>query len=225
MRKLFILSLLFVYWSVCLNAQNPSVTTFMGIPVDGSKQEMISRLKSKGFKESTEGNGGLSGEFNGRNVNLNIVTYHDKVYRIVVSDDEASDERSIQIRFNNLCSQFEKNERYISPEDYRIPDDEDIAIQSFLYKKRYQAVFYQIPDSEEFVKNYLLVNMIQKYSLEELGRLHKERKEEIADELRKALLDACYKMPVWFMISGDKDEYRIVMYYDNEYNRANGEDL
>lgn len=31
--------------------------------------------------------------------------------------------------------------------------------------------------------------------------------------------------PVWFMISEYGGKYYITMYYDNEYNRANGEDL
>jgi len=33
------------------------------------------------------------------------------------------------------------------------------------------------------------------------------------------------KKSVWFMISRDYGEYSIVMYYDNEYNHSNGEDL
>ena len=33
------------------------------------------------------------------------------------------------------------------------------------------------------------------------------------------------KKPVWFMISNSGGEYYISMYYDNEYNKANGEDL
>ena len=31
--------------------------------------------------------------------------------------------------------------------------------------------------------------------------------------------------PVWFMISEHYGKYYITMFYDNEYNRANGEDL
>ncbi len=30
---------------------------------------------------------------------------------------------------------------------------------------------------------------------------------------------------VWFMIDNSLGEYRIIMFYDNEYNQANGEDL
>ena len=33
------------------------------------------------------------------------------------------------------------------------------------------------------------------------------------------------KKPVWFMISENYGQYYITMFYDNEYNRANGEDL
>ena len=33
------------------------------------------------------------------------------------------------------------------------------------------------------------------------------------------------KRMVWFMIGEEYGRYRIVMYYDNEYNRSNGEDL
>lgn len=33
------------------------------------------------------------------------------------------------------------------------------------------------------------------------------------------------KKSVWFRICGSYGEYFITMYYDNEYNHANGEDL
>lgn len=33
------------------------------------------------------------------------------------------------------------------------------------------------------------------------------------------------KRVVWFMIEKDYGRYCIVMYYDNVYNRSNGEDL
>lgn len=34
-----------------------------------------------------------------------------------------------------------------------------------------------------------------------------------------------FQRPVWFMISEFYGKYYIIMYYDNEYNHANGEDL
>jgi hypothetical protein len=38
-------------------------------------------------------------------------------------------------------------------------------------------------------------------------------------------LDIIDKKSVWFRISEYYGKYYIVMYYDNEYNHANGEDL
>ena len=32
-----------------VHLKSPNVTTFLGIPIDGSKQAMISNLKAKGF--------------------------------------------------------------------------------------------------------------------------------------------------------------------------------
>ncbi len=87
------------------------VTQFLGIPVDGTKTEMIQKLKAKGFKYNST-NDWLEGEFNGREVELSIVTDNNKVWRIVVMDKWVTDEANIKIRFNNLCRQFAKNEKY-----------------------------------------------------------------------------------------------------------------
>ena len=53
--------------------------------------------------------------------------------------------------------------------------------------------------------------------------------EEISQDIYKMAamyyLDKTTKKPVWFMISENYGKYYITMFYDNEYNRANGEDL
>jgi len=49
------------------------VTRFLGIPVDGSKSEMIHRLKEKGFQYN-QSTGALRGEFNGLEVDIYVVT-------------------------------------------------------------------------------------------------------------------------------------------------------
>ena len=38
-------------------------------------------------------------------------------------------------------------------------------------------------------------------------------------------MDVSTKKSVWFMISESYGKYYIIMFYDNEYIRANGEDL
>lgn len=40
-----------------------------------------------------------------------------------------------------------------------------------------------------------------------------------------AAMDKIRKKMVWFMIFRDFGDYWITMYYDNEYNMANGDDL
>ena len=35
----------------------------------------------------------------------------------------------------------------------------------------------------------------------------------------------CFHKVVWFMIDSNAGKYRIVMFYDNVLNQANGEDL
>ena len=61
MKKFFALSF-FLAFSAALFAQ-VEVTKFLGIPVDGTKSEMISKLKDKGFVD-VGAEGLLTGEFN-----------------------------------------------------------------------------------------------------------------------------------------------------------------
>ena len=96
MKNLLTVVMLFVF-STALYAQK-DVTKFLGIPVDGTKTAMIQKLKAKGFQYNSSGDY-LTGEFNGRDVRISVVTNNNKVYRIMVVDDNNSDETSIKIHF------------------------------------------------------------------------------------------------------------------------------
>jgi len=201
------------------------VTQFLGIPIDGSKSEMVRKLKEKGFRYSPTADV-LIGEFNGTEVIVQVVTNHNKVCRIVVADVNNVDEREIQIRFNKLCKQFANNPKYISLQDYTIPEDEDISYEITVHKKRYEAIFYQQPAVTDTVaiKEKIHSVIISKYTEEQL----ENPTEEIQSEIIKLYMEYVmggFKRPVWFMISNLYGKYCIIMYYDNEYNRANGEDL
>ena len=87
------------------------VTKFLGIPVDGTKQEMEQKLKNKGFVQ-INGLSGLSGEFNGKDVFVLIQTVKGKVWRLNIIDQRASTETLIKEHFNNLCEQFKNNPKY-----------------------------------------------------------------------------------------------------------------
>lgn len=141
MKKLFLFAMSLIF-SVALCAQN-GVTGFLGIPVDGTKAEMIRKLKAKGFVSSSLGDDILEGEFNGEKVYLTVVTNNRKVWRIMVSDVIERSETDIKIRFNNLCRQFMNNPKYGSGSDQAIPDDEKISNEMILHNKRYQASFFK----------------------------------------------------------------------------------
>ncbi len=246
MRKILLLIVLLAT-PIIMSAQK-DVTTFLGIPVDGLKSDMINALKAKGFVPSELDKDMLKGEFNGYDVNLSIVTNNNKVYRIVVVDENYVDETAIRIRFNNLCRQFENNPRYTALDDFTIPEDEKIPYEMLVNKKRYDAAFIQgqvseqpkldsLQTAQEFMK---LIE--QKFTEEQLANPTEEMQEEIKqlaisyaiDKLSKFFDDAINNTNtidnnmnklVWFMIDNQFGKYGIVMYYDNIYNQANGEDL
>ncbi len=208
-------------------AQEKDVTTFLGIPIDGFKSDMIQKLKEKGFTPSAYRSDILEGEFNGKDVNVHIVTNNNKVYRIMVADKNTIGETDIRIRFNNLCYQFEKNPRYIkiSDKEYSIPEDEKIGYNMKVNDKRYEAMYYQIQVDTLSLVNKARTTLLQKYTEEQLQNPTDEIAKEIAFESMCAVIDAVSNKQVWFMISEYKGEYYITMYYDNVLNKANGEDL
>ena len=214
------------------------VTKFLGIPVDGYRSEMRKKLIEKGFTPKNLGREEyFEGEFNGMDVEVFIVTNNNKVYRIMVRDKYKCGESQIKTRFNRLVSQFEKNKRYSHFEDNQsLADDEDISYEMMVHKKEYQASFYQNPEDEDkfnqFVteRGMLLAEDIKgKYSEEELSNPTEEMQKEMysyaLDKAYDLFMEYLAKKSVWFRIGEDYGRYYIIMYYDNAYNQADGEDL
>lgn len=225
MKKILVLILLFV--SIMANAQQ-EVTKFLGIPVDGYKPAMIEKLKAKGY-EYNQRLDCLTGEFNGYNVRLSIVTNNNKVWRIVVQDAITTDETNIKIRFNNLCRQFGKNKKYIPSafEDQTLSDNEDISYEMTVNKKRYEAVFYQIPSTMDTlrIQQEIRNRLLEKYTEEQLENPTEEIVSDSKYKTAIYMYKLCSKRAVWFLIDEQYGRYSIIMYYDNEYNHSDGEDL
>ena len=225
--KKALLSLVLCCISIVGIAQT-DVTKFLGIPVDGNKSDMMSKLKSKGFTQSPYAEGVLTGKFNGMDVNVHIATNNDKVCRIMVCDANTMDEASIRIRFNVLCEQFKNNSKYcsLSEEDPKLKDDENISYEMTVNKKRYEAIFYQLPDTTVANHNEEIQSMVySKYTKEQLENPSEEISQDVHKMVTMYAFEKAIKKPVWFIISENYGKYFITMYYDNEYNRANGEDL
>lgn len=224
------LTLLMMLFCLCTAQAQEDVTTFLGIPVDGSKSDMEKKLLNKGFTR-VKGVDCLEGQFNGTYANVFICTNNNKVCRIMVADKTNQDERDIKIRFNNLVRQFENNKRYFSFGKNIISEDEDISYEIRIHNKNYEAVFYQMIDTTKTdfknMKKEFYETALSKYSYEQIRNPSKEIENDL-DNISTALqVELLSKKPVWVRINriDYEDKYYIAIYYDNEYNRANGEDL
>jgi len=199
------------------------VTQFLGIPVDGYKPEMLKKLKDNGFTSSAIKKDVLVGEFNGVDVNIHIATNSNKVCRIMVADANSISEADIKIRFNKLCQQFQNNKKYFSNSDssvskWALSEDEDISYELSVNSKRYEAIFYQKP------ANYDSLNLESSILLKKEPLTDTEQ-DRLSTIWAKMLDENNFKKVVWFMINEHSGKYYISMFYDNEYNRASGEDL
>ena len=150
----------------------------------------------------------------------------------MLADKLLSDEANIKIRFNTLVGQFERNKRYtqgIDEKDQRIPDNENISYEMTVNNKVYEAAFYQKPDDNKVdtvaLKENLLQAIYEKYSPEEIENATDEMKKEMMISVILAAEELLRKKSVWFKIANYSGEYAINMFYDNEYNHADGEDL
>ena len=223
MKKLIIFPLLFV--AVFASAQI-EVTKFLGIPVDGNKQQMIQKIKEKGYLYNSNYDR-LEGEFNGRDVFIYVVTNNNKVYRILVEDAVYSSEGDIKIRFNTLLRQFENNnQKYfsMSTEDGELSESEDISYEMTVNNKRYEAAFIQTNNTLDSVT---LSKKMEEFNKENYGDdyLLDMTDEQIFDASIKFFLSLYIDNSVWFMINERYGRYGILLYYDNNRNRANGEEL
>lgn len=230
-----LLFLMFMMVSLTASAQK-DVTKFLGIPVDGYRADMKNKLISKGFTYNAQ-NDFFEGEFNGRDVHVYIGTNNNKVWRIMICDKNTCDEGSIKIRFNNLCRQFAKNDKYISTNldnsDFTLSESEDISYEMLVNKKRYQASYYQVPDPSMIdtlaVQRRVKEALLQEYTQEEIDNPSEKQLEKMKEifsrETWKVVTEMMEKKLVWFIISENYGQYFITMFYDNEYNHSDGEDL
>lgn len=210
-------------------AQN-DITQFLGIPIDGSKSELMGKIKKKGFKKTKFADGTvLTGRFNDSDVNIDVATNNDKAYRVIVWDVNPSDKRMIRIQYNNLCYQFQNSNKYLSQKDWTIPDNEDISYEMKVNGKSYQAVFFQWPTEigDSIIHNQTVADITLRTLSGELSTLSEE---ELHNEIEKVYLEKLSSLSsnkrVWFTIlEKEDDQYVIVMYYENVYNLNNGKDL
>lgn len=223
LSKLMLLYIV-LFLSDNLNAQS-DVTKFLGLPVDGTKTELIEKLKAKGFTVNSYNKDVLMGEFNGSNINIFIKTNKNKVCRLMVSEVHSMNETNIKIKFNNLIQQFKNNNKYLTQPDstlvkFTIPENEDITYEMTVNNKQYQAVFYQKTESYDSLEKQInILSEKEKMNDEEFNKYT-----DLSIKKFEETLDS-YNKTVWFTISEINDKYTIMIFYDNMYNMAKGDEL
>lgn len=243
MKKILILAMTVILSSGAFAQRE--VTKFLGIPIDGTKQSMIQKLKAKGFTYDQQTDC-LYGEFNGEEVSISVQTNGNKVWRIAITDEIDRSENQIRIRFNNLVNQFENNNKYMpyKKDSQTLSDNEDISYEISANDKQYAAIFYQYSkDAPEFSDILTLQKEYgEKYAKElkeYLSQFTEEQLENPTEEMvenSKKILnqsvqsvmkmnDLISKKVVWFTIGGKYGKYYISMFYENGYNEADGSDL
>ena len=241
MRKLVFTLVMLL--TLSLNAQNDDVIRFLGIPVDGSKEEMIIKLKQKGYTYDYV-NDMFNGEFNGSKITGTIQTYHNKVYAIRFTYDVLPGfSKSVVIsKFNSLVNQYDLSDKYISYlrfdktlhniESYRIDPNENIGDEmrrGRLYKAQYRyKQGKQLSDTTGLFQ----------YKIEVYKTIHNvatsrgvsvETYNDIDDDAIKAMfiMNKLEQDVVGFFITNGTNPgtFNIVFDYYNRRNAPNGEDL
>ena len=210
---------------------------FLGIPVDGTKDEMISALKAKGFKYD-ELYDNLKGQFNGKDVTVLIRTNRDVVDRVYV-DYVTADKSQIITQYNTLLRQFQNNSKYIELVDNEsIDSKENISYEMTVNNKSYQAAFAYYPVdvplkklSQEYKAEWIASRTrdyegtpLEDVTEEQLESLEKMF-EENWDDMFRLIMMTNWPNSVWFDLHENGSKYSISIFYDNKANEPNGEDL
>ena len=165
MMKRFLITFLFMLATIVSIAQDNNTIKFLGIPIDGGKKEMISKLQAKGY-EYDAASDALFGEFNGINAAISIQTVNNRVWRIAIVDaDLNSDEVNIKIRYNLLFEQLSNNGKYEVADGSTLGEKEDIFFEMLVHKKRYEATFAFKDKSIHGVVWYIIVRPYDKYGI------------------------------------------------------------
>lgn len=238
MKRIFIM-LIVAMFSFAVDAQHLSskevseayakaiksdVTTFLGIPVDGTVSSMKQKLIAKGFKQDSKM---LRGKFNGQDVYLSIGANKGKVWRVSIVNIIPYSEAQIRPQYNNLVRQFKNSTKYDNMEEYdpTIDESEDISYEMSVLNKVYEAHFYQKSRIEGDS-----IKWKEQFKLSLLKEVPNATAETIEDYWKVIFetgkLTGKISKHVWFTIQENiYDGYNIFILYDNEYNKPNGEDL
>ena len=196
MRK-FLTLLAMIAISASVFAQK-EVTKFMGIPVDGSPTEMVRRLKAKGF-----------------------TTDEDFMRAIKLGGFDLDGPEVLTGRFNGekvrVSLLVEQNKVWrICISDKNTRDETQIKI-------RFNTLVRQFENNDKYVYFYEQTIADDEDISYQMTVNKKQYEAVFGQKGEDGMVDG--KRMVWFSIGQYPDGYKIAMFYDNEYNQADGSDL
>ena len=163
--KRFLITFLFVLMAITAIAQESNTIKFLGIPVDGTKKEMISKLQAKGYEYDASSDG-LFGEFNGTDVIIFIHTVNNRVWRICIVDANVNDDEvNIKARYNKLFKQLSNNDKYKVLDGSTLGEEENISYEMAVHKKRYEADFTFKDKSIHGLVWYMIIREYEEYGI------------------------------------------------------------
>ena len=160
--KRYVLTLVLALASLSAFCQN--TIKFLGIPIEGTKKEMIAKLQAKGYEYAPYSDE-LRGEFNGQDVTISVQTVNNRVWRLAIIDITGRDEADIKIRFNKLYEQFLNNAKYKLAGGSQLKGSEDISYQMTVNNKRYDACFTFIDNSINGCVWYTITEQFGRYKI------------------------------------------------------------
>lgn len=139
MKKfLVVLSILFA-----TTATAQKVIDFMDIPIDGTKAEMFTKLKEKGFRETDKPNM-LVGLLDDLPVEVVVMdNVRNKLYEMDIRHEMGNDETLAIERYNNLLLKFRSDPKYNDSYSELIPEGEPIGEKLRANSGIYTACFTQ----------------------------------------------------------------------------------
>ena len=138
--KRIILLVTMVAFSLAVYSQRDA-TKFLGIPMDITKGEMIQKLEAFGFSYRANSDY-LRGWFNDEQVDVYIRSQNNRITKIRVVELKLRTQSDVLSRFDQLVSQFEKNDNYA----FQWRKQSNVIIHSSGYSFNYKdkkATFYQ----------------------------------------------------------------------------------
>ena len=160
--KRYVLTLVLALASLSAFCQN--TIKFLGIPIEGTKKEMIAKLQAKGYEYAPYSDE-LRGEFNGQDVTISVQTVNNRVWRLAIIDNHGRDEADIKIRFNILYEQFLNNAKYKPAGGTRLKESDDISYQITVNQKRYDAYFTFVDSSINGCVWYTIAEQYGRYKI------------------------------------------------------------